>query len=292
MQDWEYLQPNSTDALAHLLREGGGKLLAGGTDLIPGLRRGRVAPSRVIDLSRIEDLKRITLTDRTVRIGALVTHAQIASSHLLQQQALVLVKAAETIGCRQTRERGTIGGNLANASPAADLAPALLVLDAQVDICSLKSERVAQITHFFAAPGKTCLADDEFITGVHFTLPDRKVVEDFQKLGRRNAMAIAVASAAALLAVGDNGRIALARLAMGSVAPCPVRCGHVEAALKECQPGIATFRAAAEHVCEDIAPISDTRATAAYRSRVAPVLIERALSNAYQQIGGTSAGQS
>jgi CO/xanthine dehydrogenase FAD-binding subunit len=280
MEGFEFVQPESLDAALAYLQQHGGLALAGGTDLLPGWRRGKPEPDCVVDLSRLDDLRQITVSDNRMTIGALCTHEQIQFSDAVIQHAPVLAQACATIGSRQTRERGTLGGNLANASPAADSAPALLVLDAELILQTAAGTRTITIDHFFTSPGKTCLADNELIIGVQFTLPDRHGGMGFNKLGRRKGMAISVASVAVQIEM-EGGLIRLARVAMGSVAPTPIRCRKVENTLLGREPAPELFREAAGMVAEDITPITDLRASAEYRLRAAMVLVERTLTQTW-----------
>lgn len=282
MEGFDFIQPDSLDAVLDHLREGA-VVLAGGTDLLPGWRRGKPEPARVIDLSRVDELRAIEISNGRLIIGALCCHEQIQQSVTVRQNAPALARACAAVGSRQTRERGTLGGNLANASPAADTAPALLALDASLVLRSAQGERTVSLDHFFTSPGKTCLADNELIVSANFALPDRYGGMAYLKLGRRKGMSIAVASAAVYLTVKD-GAITCARAAMGSVAPTPIRCRKVEETLLNRAPGADLFHEAAGMVAEDIAPISDVRASAEYRLRAAMALMERALTEAWQNL--------
>lgn len=282
MEGFEFVQPESLDAALAYLQQHGGVALAGGTDLLPGWRRGKPEPAQVVDLSRLDDLRRIAIDGNRMTIGALCTHEQIQLSEEVLEYAPVLAQACASIGSRQTRERGTLGGNLANASPAADTAPALLVLDAELILRTAAGTRTIAIDTYFSSPGKTCLADNELITAIQFTLPDRHGGMGFNKLGRRKGMAISVASVAARIEL-EGGSIRLARVAMGSVAPTPIRCRQVEATLQGRVPSPDLFHEAAGMAAEDISPITDLRASAEYRLRAAMALVERALTQAWDQ---------
>lgn len=275
MEGFDFLQPETVDAALLALTDGA-KPIAGGTDLLPGWRRGKPEPARVVDLSRLDELRTIEIRGGRLWVGALCTHEQIARDELVLQHAPVLAKACAWVGSRQTRERGTLGGNLANASPAADTAPALLVLDANLLLRSVNGERTISFDHFLTSPGKTCLADNELIIGATFALPDRVGGMEFLKLGRRKGMSISVASAAVAVVV-NAGQITLVRAAMGSVAPTAIRCKKVEEALLHQAPTLEVLYDAAGMVAEDISPITDVRASAEYRLRAAMAIMERAL---------------
>lgn len=290
MTEWNVLLPTSMPELLHLIQQPNHKLIAGGTDLLPRLRRntGTDAPA-LIDLSRFSALRFIRQNGKTIEIGALTTHQELASSEILLTYAPALAEAAARIGSEQTRARGTLGGNIANASPAADTLPPLLCLNAQVVLTSLEGSRMLSLQEFLAGPGKTNQQPGEMISSIRFTLPKLPFSIKFDKLGRRNGMAIAVVSASALLELDASGLIHAARLALGSVAPTALRCPNAEAALVGQLPCHEAFHAAATALQADISPISDLRASADYRRHAAGVLLERVLQQAALQAEGGQA---
>jgi len=284
MPDWDVLTPQTTAELAELLVHQPGKLLAGGTDLIPRLHRApETDPVCLIDLSRLSELHFIRQRGNVVEIGALTTHAEIAASSLLQQVVPALVKASGSVGSPQTRTRGTLGGNLANASPAADTATPLLCLEAQVVLVSHDGQRQAALAEFFESPGRTCLQAGEYLHSISFPVPTGRWGADFQKLGRRNGMAIAVASGSVFLELDEDGVITVSRVALGSVAAKPVCSPHAEAVLEGQRPTSTLFEQAAQAVFSDISPIDDLRASREYRIHSAMVLVQRALEDAARQ---------
>jgi CO/xanthine dehydrogenase FAD-binding subunit len=282
MLDFDYYQPRSTDELTQLLARTGGKVVAGGTDLLPRMRQRQERYPSLVDISRLP-LDGIRLEQGWLRIGALATHAGLVASGLIQAWAPALAAAAASVGCPQTRRRGTLGGNLANASPAADTAPPLLALEAEAGLNGLQGPRRVPLAAFFLGPGRTCLAPGEYLEEVRLPCPDGRWGAGFQKLGRRNGMAIAVVSAAACLALDNRGRVRAARLALGSVAPCPVRSPHAEALLAGQSPGPELFRQAGLAALADLAPVDDIRASARYRLAAAAVVAARALALAFDQ---------
>jgi CO/xanthine dehydrogenase FAD-binding subunit len=283
MFDFDYYRPESTVELKEVINRTKGRLLAGGTDILPNLRRGQFFSASLIDISRLSELRFICEADGKIEIGALTTHADLVTSPLLQQAAPALVQAAATIGCPQTRQRGTLGGNLANASPAADTAPPLLTLAADLQLIGVGTARTVRLSDFFIGPGETCLNAGEYIHSVTFRRPSGRWGAAFEKLGKRNGMAISLASAAAYLEIGADGRLQIARLALGSVAPRPLRSPHAEAVLVGIDPSPELFRQASQAALEDISPISDVRASAEYRHHIVPVLIRRTLEKAMRQ---------
>lgn len=283
MLDFDYYRPQTTNELMTILDRTRGQIVAGGTDVLPRLRRGQFVTDCLIDISHLNDLRIIRETEGKIQIGALTTHAGLITSTLIQQAAPALVEAASTVGSPQTRHRGTIGGNLANASPAADSAPPLLVLNANVHLASIKTVRSILLSAFFTGPGMTCLNPGEYIHHISFNHPQGKWGNAFYKLGKRSGMAISIASAAAHLELGHDGRLQTARLAFGSVASSAIRSLHAESILLNCVPTPELFQKAGQAALEDISPISDIRASLEYRMKVIPILAQRALMMAWQR---------
>jgi len=289
MRPFDLLIPGTVEEALALLADPSGRPIAGGTDLIPLMQAGELRLQRAIDLSRLSSLRGIRHDgEGLVRIGALTTHAQLASSALLWERATVLAQAARSLGGVQTRQRGTLGGNLANASPAAYVALALLALEAQVTLRSLRSTRQLPLSEFLTGPGQTACHDDELLTRVSFPLPGPASGSAFHKLGRRSAMTIAVVSVAAVL-VCENSLIQDARIALGSVAPTAIRAPQAEGLLRGQPPGETLFYRAGQVAQHEARPIDDFRASAEYRRRMVAVLTRRALDNAYVQIRNRTA---
>ncbi len=286
MQEFEYYRPASIAELFPLLELKGLRIVAGGTDILPRLRRGTYTVDHLVDISQLDELRFIRESAGYIEIGALATHADILSSSRLQSVSPALVEAVATVGCPQTRQRGTLGGNLVNGSPAADTVPPLLVLGAEVCLVSAFGERNLALEKFLLGPGKTGLAAGEFLHSVRFKHPTGSWGMTFAKSGKRNGMAIALASAAAYLEIDPDGCIQAARLALGSVAPTAVRSPRVEETLLGEKAGSPLFSRAAQAAGEDIAPIDDLRASSAYRRHVCSILIARVLNEAWQRAAG------
>lgn len=184
MIDITYHRSNSIEEAIQLLQQYGGKLITGGTDILPRLRKGNLSVSSIIDLSPIESLRYIREEDDWVEIGASTTHQMLENSKLLKVFAPTLVLAAGSIGCPQTRARGTIGGNLANASPAADTVPPLLSLDADIIVRKHSEEKTVKLCDFFLGPGKTILSDRDLITSIRFKKPQGRWGSSFLNSAR------------------------------------------------------------------------------------------------------------
>jgi carbon-monoxide dehydrogenase medium subunit len=219
----------------------------------------------------------IVETDQHTHIGSRVTHTQALNSPRLQQICPSLVDACRQVGGPPIRNRGTLAGNVANASPAADSALPLLAHDAQVVAVRYGGERVIPLVDFYLGPGKNCLAEDEFIREIKIPKKVLHTKSVFLKLGNRQAMAIAVASVAVMVSLDETGRVGEARIALGSVAPIPLRAIRAEAILQSNLLNEATIRITAEAAKQEATPISDLRASADYRSRMVAVLVRRAL---------------
>lgn len=286
MRPFDLLTPQTVDEAVTLLADPGGWPIAGGTDLIPLMQADKLRLERVIDLSHLAALRSIRQDDGgLVRIGALTTHAQLEASALLWQQATTLAQAARSVGGVQTRQRGTVGGNLVHASPAADVALALLALEAQVTLRSLHGTRQLALDEFLTGPAQTARRDDELLTEISFALPGPTSGSAFHKLGKRSAMIIAVVSVAAMLVLED-GLIRDARIALGSVAPTVIRAPQAEALLRGQRTGEALFHQASKIAGQEARPIDDFRASAEYRRRMVAVLTRRALAEALARATG------
>ena len=286
MQEFDFLRPASLGELVMTLDETGGRIVAGGTDVIPRMRRDLFPVSILVDASNVAELDFIEETDDEISIGSLTTHQQMADSALLQSANPALVAAAASVGCNQTRHRGTLGGNIANASPAADTVPALLAFDAKVRLLRKDNERNVPLQEFLVGLGNTNLASGELIHSVTFSRLSGAWGAVFQKLGKRNGMAISVVSVAAAVVLDSSGMVQDARVALGSVAPTVVRSPKVEKMLirREASPGV--IKEAANAVTADISPITDIRSTAEYRRHAAFILMRRALEQAVEQARG------
>ena len=265
--------------------------VAGATDFIPFVQAGKWRPDLAVDITGIADLHHLRIAAGFLEIGPLVTHGELAGSTLVRKHALALAQAAESVADLQIRGRATVGGNICTASPAADTVPALLALDAEVVLTSRGGIRRLALESFLRGPGRTALGPGEILAGVRFPILGPQAGSSFVKLGRRSAMAISIVNAAAVIVLDSAGRLAAARLALGSVAPTVVRCRAAEAALAAGGGAVmasvpAAFTAAASLVTGTIRPIDDVRASAAYRIAVAPEIARRALEGAWSAAGG------
>lgn len=283
------MRPNDLDEALGLLgslRERA-KILAGGTDLVPMMRENLVTPSHVIDISNLSDVDFIKEEKGLIRIGAATRMRTIEQSRIVKAKIPMLAEIAQLVGEIGVRNIATLGGNLINASPAADSAPPLLTLDASVKIRKLKTERTVKLQEFFVHVKKTVLQPDELMTEVQIPIPPPKSGGFFIRLAKRGGNIISIVSAAALLALKGNV-CNLARIAMGSVAPTPIRVPEAEKVLEGAEPTEERIRTAAEIVLGSIKPISDIRASAEYRKETSKILVRRALEEALKRARSVS----
>jgi xanthine dehydrogenase FAD-binding subunit len=247
--------------------------MAGGTDLL--VAAGRHGPCDVALLEGIPGLDGVDLRDGHVRLGAMATHADLARHPLVRRHLPVLAQALAVLGSPLVRNMGTLGGNIVTASPAGDTLPPLYVLDAQAEVSSREGVRRAPIGEFILGPGRTALEPGSLITAVHIPLPPQGCLHHFEKVGRRDALAVAVASLAALIVLDGDGRVAQARIAAGSVGLTVVRCHEAQARLLGRRLDREALVEAGEAVRRAVSPLDDIRATADYRRKVAGNLLLR-----------------
>lgn len=286
----EYHRPTELEQALELLSEHKEdcKIIAGGTDLIPAARQGRMLLPRrihIIDISSIKELDYIIKDGALIRIGATARLSEIGMSAVVKEHLPILADAASQMGSLQVRNLGTIGGNLCNASPAADTASPLLVLDARVNVRGIDRQRLVPLKGFFTGPGKTTLAPGEILAEVQIPLTKPAGSSCFIKLGRRNAFTLSIVSVATLVKVKD-GIFDDIRIALGSVAPTPFRASKAEEHLIGEKVNEQVIDDGANVVASEVKPISDVRAGAEYRRDMSLVLTKRAISLSVQRARG------
>ena len=276
---FDYTAPETlSEALRLLGSDDEAKVLAGGQSLVPMLKFRMAQPGLLIDLARIPDLNFVAEENGTIRIGAMTTHNQVETSALIREKCPLLAKTAGHIGDVQVRNRGTIGGSVAHADPAADYPAALLALEARVKLVSASGERIVGLDEFLVDALTTSLAEGEILTEVHVPLERAGVMTAYRTL-------IQPASGFAVVGVGvrlgvENGTITFARVALTGVASKPYRATAVEQLLEGRASGAETFRAAAAHAADGADALSDIHASAEYRVNLAAVQVRRALEDA------------
>ncbi len=259
--------------------------IAGGTDLIPAMREEELKARNLIDLTRIEELKGICEGEGEIVIGAATTLRQLEASKVIAERAPALWAAAASVGSVQIRNLATLGGNLCNASPAADTAPPLLTLNAVAELASLEGRRTIPVSNLFAGPKLNTLRPQELLTHIRFPTPPKGAGMSFQKIGRRKGHTISIVNASAYLEV-DGGACRDARLALGSVAPTPIRVEEAEEALRGRRMAEELIEEAAS-ICQGLVkPIDDLRASATYRREMSRILVRRALMEAWKMAKG------
>ena len=287
---FEYHEPTSLSEAIDLAARFGsdGRFLAGGTDLIIQMRRGKLRPRHIVSLHRVPGLEVID-ADGSITLGALVTHRALERHVAFQDRLRALVEGAEVVGGHQVRNVGTVGGNIVNASPAADVAPVLLALDATVTCAGPGGERTLSLDGFLVGPGQTVLRPGELLTSLRFSALSERSATAFLKAGRRRAMEIAVACVAARLTLDAAGEhCAEVRIALGAVAPTTRRARAAEQALAGRAPTSAALREAGRLAAVESEPISDVRASARYRALLVETLVTRALTRCLERIRGTA----
>ncbi|MDF2631267.1 MAG: hypothetical protein K0R39_5098 [Symbiobacteriaceae bacterium] len=247
--------------------------LAGATDAMVRVKEGQWRSPIWVEIRRLPELQRMDQADGWVTVGAAVTYGRLLRSELMAQTAPLLAAAARDVGSVQIQAMGTLGGNLGTASPAGDTIPPLFALEAEVGLCSRGGgERWVPVESFFLGPGRTVRRPDELITAVRFAPQAPGERWKWQKLGLRGAQAISMVSLALRLQPG------FARVAFGAVGPTVLRARKCEAWLSQAEAfDLATVRSIAQMAWKEVAPISDVRASAAYRQQMACALLERGL---------------
>ena len=281
LPDLVYHCPENMEALMALFDtiQGEYKIVAGCTDFIPAVRGGRWSFSdgiSLIDIKKIDALNFIEEADGIVSIGAVTPLSTIMSSDIVQQHAPGLCHAMATMASPQVRNVGTMGGNIAMSSPAGDTVPTLLALGASVIIKGKETEKEIPLDEFFTGPGKNIMAPDEVLTCIRFPALKSDESVHFQKIGTRDAVIISIVSAASWLKV-ESGVCKTARIALGSVAPTPIRVPGAEAFLAGKPVTEDVLAQCAQMVAREITPITDLRASANYRRDLAETLSRRTL---------------
>jgi len=258
-------------------RPGQARLLAGGTDLLLQMEAGRHRPERVVSLGRIPGLDAITWDDRKgLTIGALVTLRQLELHPTVQERYPALQRGAAEVGSVQIRNLATLAGNACNASPSADTSPALLALDASVQIAGAAGSREMPIGEFWTGPGRTALAPGEMVSAILLPVPDPNARTFYYKLAVRKAMDLAMVGIA-ISVVPQNGSFASARIALGAVAPVVLRATEAEQAITNGNLTPERIEEAAQLAMAASKPISDQRASAEYRREMVAALTRRGL---------------
>jgi carbon-monoxide dehydrogenase medium subunit len=284
---FEYHAPTSLSGALDLLAKYDGKarVFAGGTDLLVSMKKREVLPEHLISLKGIAEMKGIHDEKQGIKIGALVTLAEIEHSKMIQDRFRVLWDAAQVMASRQIRNLGTIGGNLCSAAPSADTAPPLIVLDASVEIISSNGKRKVPVEKFFKGPGESVLKPGEILTQIMIPNPPKKSNGAYFKLMRRAAMDLAQVGIAAYLSFDSEKRVCSgARIALGAVGLTPIRALKAEQVLLNKELNETVGKEAGKIAAQEANPRSSLRASKEYRREMIEVLTKRAVMTAYNRI--------
>jgi CO/xanthine dehydrogenase FAD-binding subunit len=285
VDNFDYFAPTTIPEAIDLLQEHQGrtaKVLAGGTDLFLRMRHRVSAPGVVIDIKRIAELDSLLHSDSDgLYIGAAVCHADVVRHRAVRQFYGALAEAASWVGSRQTRHRGTVAGNLCNASPAADTAPTLLAYRAVVKIAGPDGERDVPIERFFQGPGQTVLAPAEMVTAVVLPPPGAHGWGFLRRT--RTAIDIALVSSCAVV-TASHGTCQDVSIGLGAVAPTPIRAWQAEDALRGQQPTEALMHTVGHLAAANCSPISDVRCSGDYRKRMVDVLTRRCVQSSLHML--------
>ena len=281
MKAFGYVSAKDVAHAVALLGEHGAKakILAGGTDILVELKHAVHNPEIVVDVSRLAELKDIVIDDDGLHIGALATHADIMNSPIVSGMFPALVEAAHSIGAVQTRNLGTLGGNLITCVPSVDSGPALVALDAVVTVASAAGERRMPLAELFAGPRKTSLKPGDLLVDVVIPKENLDKPAAFEKFGLRKGQALALVNVGASFWVGDKSVFEAPRIALGAVAPTVIRAPKAEAYLAGRTIGAEAMAEAGRIAATEAKPISDFRASADYRRDLIAVLVKRALAS-------------
>jgi carbon-monoxide dehydrogenase medium subunit len=285
LSKFEYLAPQTSEEACSFLSQykDKAKILAGGTDLLPKMKQDIERPQYLVDIKNIDGLSSIDYNERDgLWLGALVTISDLVASPIVNHTFGILGEAARTMASRQVRNRATIGGNLCNASPAADTAPALISLGGQASIVGLNGERVVPLEGFFSGPGRSVLRGDEILNGIQVPNPLPHTGGAYLKLSLREKD-LATVAVAALITLDSEGTICEdARVVLGAVAPTVIRAFKAEKALMGKTVTEDVIQESAQMASEESLPITDIRGSAEYRKEMVAVQARRAIKRALE----------
>jgi CO/xanthine dehydrogenase FAD-binding subunit len=280
----EMYQPMSLQEASRLLKDKGpgGRFLAGGTDLVIAIKEKGLIPKYVVDLKRIPGLSGIRENaDGSIAIGALTTMRELETASLITGKYPFLAQSAAEVGSIQIRNRATVGGNMANATPSADVAPSLIALDATAKLVNATDARTVPLEDFFRGPGQTVMNSDEILTEITIPKTRPRLVGEYIKFSPRDMMDLAYVGIAVVYALGEREkRCQGVRIVLGAVAPTPIRARKAEAILEGQTLTEALAAAAGEEAARESKPISDVRSSADYRRAMVSAMTKRAILNA------------
>lgn len=287
--EYHYFVPRNQQEAIELLAkyEERIKILAGGTDLLVQYFDRLYEIENWLDLRRLEKLKTIEIKKNHILIGAMTTHTQLEKSKIIQKYFPALSMAADDIGSPQIKNRGTIGGNIVNASPAGDLLPSLMAYKAQFHLDSTKEETLVPAEKFFIGPKKTILKANQLLSRISLPLPKKNTYSSWIKIGKRKALIIATITLALVVTMDDDNKlIENISVCLGSVAPTPLEIKEIKEKMIGKNFKQLDFNQLGQIVEDKISPIDDIRGTREYRKDVAKEIMINALEEVDQQVGG------
>jgi carbon-monoxide dehydrogenase medium subunit len=282
-EPFEMYQPTSLQEASRLLKDkgAGGRFLAGGTDLVIAIKEKGLIPKYVVDLKKIPGVSGIREhADGSITLGALTTMREIETDPLLNKKYPFLCQSAAEVGSIQIRNRATVGGNMANATPSADVAPSLIALNATAKIVDADGERIVALEEFFRGPGQSIMSPEEILTEITIPKTSPQLVGEYIKFSPRDMMDLAYVGVAVAYDMAADKRCSGVRIVLGAVAPTPIRTRNAEALL---EGQLLTEELAAKVSAEaarESKPISDVRSSADYRRAMVEAMTKRALLNA------------
>jgi aerobic carbon-monoxide dehydrogenase medium subunit len=282
-EPFDFYQPATLAEASRLLKDNGpgGRFLAGGTDLVIALKEKGLLPKYLVDLKRVPGLTGIReSSDGGITIGALTTMREIEISSLITKKFPFLAQSAAEVGSIQIRNRATIGGNMANATPSADTAPPLIALNATAKIVGANGERTVPLEEFFKGPGQTVMSAEEVLSEINIPKTHPGLVGEYIKFSPREMMDLAYVGIAVAYNLGDDDRCDGVRIVLGAVAPTPIRAKRAETALEGQNLTETLAEKVGQIAAEEAKPISDVRSSADYRRAMVGAMTTRAILNA------------
>ncbi len=284
--DFDYQRPATIEeAVRALGRAKDAKVLAGGHSLLPLMKLGLAQPATLVDIGRIASLREVRATDGEVAVGALATHQQVADHRTVRERLAALAEAAGAVGDLQVRGRGTIGGSLSHADPAADEPAPTLAFEATLRAVGPTGERRIAAHDFFKGTFETALAADEILVEIRFPLPPARTGSAYEKF-RHPASGFAVVGVAAVVTLGADGKVTKAAVAISGASERPFRAAGAERALQGTMADAAAIRTAAAQAAEGVRTLSDLVASSEFRSHLITVHARRAIERAVTRARG------
>lgn len=283
---FEYEKPGTLEEALRLLSEKGSEavLYAGGSDVLVSMKEGEIRPKYLIDIKGLKELCKIKSENGHLSLGPLVTWNALINSDSLPARLDIFREAAKVFASPQVRNAATVGGNICTASPSCDMGPVLLVLDTELEVVGKKGKRTVRIGDFFRGRKQTSLAKDEILTSIRVKIPSEATGTAFLKR-RRTGVDLAIVNVAVAVEV-KKGVFENVKIALGGVAPTPMRAAKAEEELRGVACSDENVKNAAQTASGETSPIGDVRASAEYRREVSKVLVRRAIEVALEKIGG------